>query len=300
MTAVASRRNSGFYTSSIASLASPFLIFFFALLLGRQQILLGQCMQADQIAHLVLDSQHNKNALSRQLLNELSHGLDRAAQDTDVKALLIRAEGNVFCSGADLVARNAKTDTKPRVGSIQRRLPVQAHRLIPTMLSVQVPIVCAVRGWAAGLGFHLALASDFCVAATDARFWEPFSSRGFTPDSGGTWLIPRLIGVARARELLLLGRELSGTEAHMWGLIHRAVVADEVDVVAGDLARSLADGPTVSLGLTKWLINVAGDADVETHLRNEAFALELSSRSTDFGEGLTAFRDKRPPAFEGR
>jgi 2-(1,2-epoxy-1,2-dihydrophenyl)acetyl-CoA isomerase len=138
------------------------------------------------------------------------------------------------------------------------------------------------------------------VAAADARFWEPFSSRGFTPDSGGTWLIPRLIGVARARELLLLGRELSGTEAQEWGLIHRAVTTDEVDVVAGELARSLAEGPTVSLGLTKWLINVAGDADVETHLRNEAFALELSSRSTDFREGLAAFRDKRPPAFEGR
>jgi 2-(1,2-epoxy-1,2-dihydrophenyl)acetyl-CoA isomerase len=249
---------------------------------------------------LTIDRPHTRNALDAHLMDVLIDRLDAAGQDESVRSILLRSAGVDFCSGADLVARNAPGGAKPRVGSIQRRLPTQAHRLVPTMLSVQVPIVCAVRGWAAGLGFHLALASDFCVASTTARFWEPFASRGFTPDSGGTWLLPRLVGVARARELLLLGRELSGSDALAWGLIHQAVPDDELDEVALTLASELAEGPTVALGLTKWLINVAADADIDTHLRNEAFALELSSRSQDFREGLVAFRDRRAPAFEGR
>jgi 2-(1,2-epoxy-1,2-dihydrophenyl)acetyl-CoA isomerase len=161
-------------------------------------------------------------------------------------------------------------------------------------------VVCAVQGWAAGIGFQLALASDFTVAAEDARFWEPFVQRGFTPDSGATWLLPRLVGPARARELLLLGRELSGTEAQEWGLVHRAVPAAEVTAAADALAATLAGGPTVAIGLTKWLLQAATDASLDQHLRDEAFALELSSRSEDFREGLRAFRDKRPPDFSGR
>jgi 2-(1,2-epoxy-1,2-dihydrophenyl)acetyl-CoA isomerase len=186
------------------------------------------------------------------------------------------------------------------VGSIQRRLPSTFHRLIPLMLETQVPIVSAVRGWAAGLGFHLALASDFCVAARDARFWEPFTARGFTPDSGATWLLPRLVGLARARQLLLLGEELSGEQAASWGLIHSAVDPDEVDDEAESLAVRLSSAPTVAVGLTKWLLSASTDTTLPDQLRQEAFALELSSRSEDFREGLAAFREKRDPRFAGR
>ena len=118
-----------------------------------------------------------------------------AGQDERVRVIVITANGDNFCAGADIIARNAPSETKPRVGSIQRRLPAQAHRLLPTLLTVQTPVVTAVRGWAAGIGFHVALASDFCVATESARFWEPFLARGFTPDSGGAWLLPRLAGV---------------------------------------------------------------------------------------------------------
>jgi len=144
------------------------------------------------------------------------------------------------------------------------------------------------------------MAADFCITAETARFWEPFIRRGFTPDSGGTWLLPRLVGLARARELVLLGRELSGREAADWGLVHRAVADELVDETATALARELAAGPTVALGLAKWLLHASAGADLPTHLRNEAFALELSSRSEDFREGLASFRDKRPPTFRGR
>ncbi|HEX3567887.1 MAG TPA: enoyl-CoA hydratase-related protein, partial [Acidimicrobiales bacterium] len=136
--------------------------------------------------------------------------------------------------------------------------------------------------------------------ADDARLWEPFSSRGFTPDSGATWLLPRLIGMTRTRELLLLGRRLRGSEAAEWGLVHQAVPADDVTAVADELVTTLAQGPTVALGLTKWLLQAGASLPLEDHLRNEGFAMELSSRSEDFREGLSAFKDHRPPEFKGR
>ena len=160
-------------------------------------------------------------------------------------------------------------------------------------------MVCKVRGFAAGIGFSLALAADFTIATDGARFWEPFTERGFTPDSGATWLLPRRVGEVRAREVLLLGRELSGAEAADWGAIHAAVSGDELDDAAEELVGTLANGPTVALGLAKWLLHAGRDASLDGHLRNEAFALELSSRSQDFREGMAAFRERRPPRFEG-
>jgi 2-(1,2-epoxy-1,2-dihydrophenyl)acetyl-CoA isomerase len=189
---------------------------------------------------------------------------------------------------------------KPRTGSIQRRLPAQAHRLVPLLCSVQVPVVCKVRGWAAGIGFQLALAADFTLAAHTARFWEPFAERGFTPDSGATWLLPRRVGMTRARELLLLGRALDGAEAADWGLVHRSVPPAELDEAVEDVVRRLSTGPTVALGLTKWLLHEGESLTLEQQLANEAFAMELSSRTEDFREGLRAFREKRPPEFGGR
>jgi 2-(1,2-epoxy-1,2-dihydrophenyl)acetyl-CoA isomerase len=172
--------------------------------------------------------------------------------------------------------------------------------LIAKVLTMQVPVVTAVRGTAAGIGLHLAVASDFCIAASDARFWEPFSARGFTPDSAGTWLLPRLIGPVATRRMLLLGRSLTGTEAADIGLIESAVDAPAVDDAADALAQELAAGPTVSLGLTKWLMLVGATTSLDDHLQNEALAMELSSRSEDFREGLRAFSERRPAEFTGR
>jgi 2-(1,2-epoxy-1,2-dihydrophenyl)acetyl-CoA isomerase len=254
------------------------------------------------ILRLTLDRPAKRNALDEAMIAGLVAALDAAGRDEDVRAIVLAGEGEHFCGGADIVARNAggADAPRPRVGSIQRRLPSQAHRLVPLVLSVQVPVVCRVQGWAAGIGFHLALASDFCVAADGARFWEPFAERGFTPDSGGTWLLPRLAGMVRARDLLLLGRELSAAEAVDWGLVRAAVPAGDLDAAVEELAARLAAGPTVALGLTKWLLLSGQSAPLDAHLHDEAMALELSSRSEDFREGLAAFRDKRPPRFTGR
>jgi len=252
------------------------------------------------VLRLTLDRPDRRNAIDDAMMSALIDAFDQAGRDEAVRVIVLSGNGDHFCGGADIVARNSASGERPRVGSIQRRVPAMAHRLIPLVLSVQVPVVCAVKGWAAGIGFQLALAADFTVVDRDAKLWEPFTERGFTPDSGATWLLPRLVGPMRARELLLLGRALTGEEAAAWGLVHRAVIGDEVDTEVDALVARLSTGPTVALGLTKWLLHAGADASLDGQLRNEAFALELSSRSEDFREGLAAFKEKRPPEFKGR
>ncbi|MFI5507608.1 enoyl-CoA hydratase/isomerase family protein [Mycobacterium sp. NPDC051804] len=252
------------------------------------------------VLRLTLDRQRKRNAVDDTILDALIGHLVEAGIDESVRVIRIGAEGPDFCAGSDLVASNARSERKPRVGSTQRRLPNKANRLIPLMLETQVPIVTVVRGWAAGLGFHIAMASDFCIAADDARFWEPFMARGFTPDSGAAWLLPRLIGMVRTRQLLMLGEEISGVDAAGWGVIQGAHPDDQLDSAAEELVCKLAAAPTVALGLTKWLLQSSNGLDLDRHLQNEAMALELSSRSDDFKEGLAAFRDKREARYQGR
>ena len=252
------------------------------------------------VLRLVLTRPEKRNAIDDDMTAGLIEAIDAANRDESVRAILLTGAGDHFCAGADIVARNTPTGERPRVGSIQRRLPSLAHRLVSLVCEVQVPVVCAVRGWCAGIGLHLAVAADVTVAASDATFWEPFAQRGFTPDSGGTWLLPKRVGMVRARELLLLGRRLTGDEAAAWGLVHAAVPPDSLDATAEELLGRLASGPTVALGLTKWLLHQGETRALREHLADEAFALELSSRSEDFREGFTAFREKRDPDFRGR
>jgi 2-(1,2-epoxy-1,2-dihydrophenyl)acetyl-CoA isomerase len=252
---------------------------------------------ADAVLRVTLDRPSRRNAITDEMIYDLIDLLERAGEDERVRALLVTGAGNDFCSGFDLSGRGGFPQ---RTGATQRRLPGHAHRLVSLLTTTQVPIVAAVRGFAAGVGLHVALAADFCVAADDARIWEPFVQRGFTPDSGGTWLVPRLVGVARAKELLLLGDEISGRTAADWGLIHRSVPLDEVDGVASALAQRLASGPTVAIGLTKTLIREGLDANLDAHLAREALTIELSTRSDDFKEGMRALAEKRAADFTGR
>jgi 2-(1,2-epoxy-1,2-dihydrophenyl)acetyl-CoA isomerase len=262
----------------------------------------GLDVHVDQaVLQLTFNAHERRNALTDVSIAALIRALETAATDQDLRAVLIAGAGAHFCSGFDIVARNSRDGAdRPRTGSIQRRLPSQANRLIPLLLEIQLPIVCAVRGWAVGIGAQIALAADFTVTATDAVFWYPFLRRGFTPDSGSTWLLPRVVGPSRARELLILGRQLSGTEATEWGIAYRAVEPDMVAKTAVDLALSLATGPTVAIGLTKSLLNLSPEQDLRRQLVDEAFAMELSSRSPDFREGMKAFAERRAPVFGGQ
>jgi 2-(1,2-epoxy-1,2-dihydrophenyl)acetyl-CoA isomerase len=257
--------------------------------------------QDGPVLRLTLDRPAKRNALTDGMVAALADAIEAAGNDEGVRVILLTATGDHFCSGFDIVSRNAgKTGNRPRAGSIQRRLPSQAHRLIPVICQTQVPVVTAVRGWAAGIGLALALAADVTVAAEDATFWAPFAARGFTPDSGLTWLLPRRVGEVRARRLLLLGERINGEVAAGWGLIDSAVPAPSLDEAAERLVRTLSESPTVALGLTKWLLHSGRELALDGALRNEAFAMELSSRSEDFREGMAAFTGKRAPKFTGR
>ncbi len=251
------------------------------------------------LLRIVIDRPERKGALDVGAVRRVVGILEAAATDDSLRAVLLTSTGADFCSGSDWVASNEGGE-KPRPGSVQRRTPLQAHRLVSLLLEIQLPVVCAVRGWAAGLGCQLALAADFTVATEDSRFWLPFVKRGFTPDSGATWLVPRLVGVARAKELLLLGHDVSGADAADWGMIHRAVPDEELDATVATLVSELLAGATVAVGLTKRCLHGALDGGITEAMASESMALELSSRTADFREGLLAFKEHRDPAFRGR
>jgi 2-(1,2-epoxy-1,2-dihydrophenyl)acetyl-CoA isomerase len=253
------------------------------------------------VLRIRFDRADRRNALTDAIVYALVDTIDAAGSDESVRVIEITAAGDHFCSGFDLGdRRSGGAAPKPRITSIHRRMHAHVNRLIPAMLESQTPIVCAVRGWCIGLGLDIALAADFTVTADDARLWAPFTTFGFTPDSGASWLLPRLAGVARAKEMLLLGEKVSGADAASWGLVHRAVPGDTLDATAGELVDRLEHAPTVAVGLTKLLIHRGLTADLPRHLHDEAWAMEVSSRSDDFKEHGAAATERRDPDYRGR
>jgi 2-(1,2-epoxy-1,2-dihydrophenyl)acetyl-CoA isomerase len=250
------------------------------------------------VLRVTLDRPSRRNSLTQLMIGTLVDTLTDAAADDSLRAIHIRGAGDDFCAGADWVATNNRQ--RPRAGDLVRRIPHGAHRVIELIGSIQLPVVCSVQGWAVGFGCNLALAADFTVAATDAMFWEPFVDRGFSPDSGSTWLLPRLVGLARARRMLLLGEQVRATDAADWGLIHQAVSPSELDSTAEELLQRLACGPTVAIGLAKQALGFGQHATLSQSLTQELFNLELSCRTSDFKEGLEAFQQRRDPKFHGR
>jgi 2-(1,2-epoxy-1,2-dihydrophenyl)acetyl-CoA isomerase len=250
------------------------------------------------VLRITLDRPSRRNTLNHPMIDELVDVLSGAARDDQLRAIHIRGAGNDFCAGSDLSA--AGSGERPRTGDLTRRVPLQAHRVIELIGTIALPVVCTVRGWAAGLGCNLALAADFTVATDDAVFWEPFIPRGFSADSGSTWLLPRLVGLARARRMLLLGEKVSGVDAADWGMIHDAVAPAEVDAASEELLSRLAAGPTVAIGLTKQAMHTGQFTTLTQTMNQELYNLELTCRTTDFKEGVAAFRERRTPDFTGR
>ena len=250
------------------------------------------------ILHVTLERPSTRNALSHSMIDTFVDVLTEAATDDSLRAIHLTGDGGDFCSGADWVATNS--GERPRTGDLVRRIPHAANRVIELVHSIQLPVVCNVRGWAAGLGCNLALAADFTVAAEDAVFWEPFIDRGFSPDSGSTWLLPRLVGIARAKSMLLLGEKVGASDAAAWGLIHHCVPTADLQATVDALLSRLASGPTVAIGLAKQAIHHGQHATLTQSMNQELFNLELSCRTNDFKEGLAAFGEKRTPEFGGR
>jgi 2-(1,2-epoxy-1,2-dihydrophenyl)acetyl-CoA isomerase len=255
--------------------------------------------QDGAVLRVCFNRPERRNSLTDPIVYALIDTVDAAASDESVRVIHLGGEGEHFCSGFDLGERTPGPE-RPRVGSVHRRMNGHVNRLIPAMLSCQTPIVCTARGWIIGLGLDILLATDFAVVADDARLWAPFTTFAFTPDSGATWLIPRLAGVARARDMLMLGEKVSGADAASWGLVHRAAPAGDLQAVSRQLVERLAAAPTVAVGLTKLLVFRALTADLTSHMADEAWAMEVSSRSEDFREYGLAKQERREPRFTGR
>jgi 2-(1,2-epoxy-1,2-dihydrophenyl)acetyl-CoA isomerase len=247
---------------------------------------------------LRLDRPDRLNAITDEMLLGLIDHLEAAGSDEEIRVIHLSGAGANFCSGFDMSLRGGEGE-KPRIGATQRRMRWHVNRLLPALLETQTPIVTTVSGWAIGLGMNVALASDFVIAADDARFWAPFTQAGFTPDSGASWLLPRLVGTARAREIIMLAPKISGAQAEAWGMIHRAVPLDQVEAETEALLAQLAASATVAVGLSKLLINRSLEVDLNRQLQDEGLAMEVSSRSQDFHEASRAKRENRDVKFTG-
>lgn len=251
-----------------------------------------------QVSYITLNRPEVLNALTpgqRDLLVEL---LDRASADPDVRAVVLTGTGRGFCAGADL--RGASGAGARVSGDVARTLRLGAQRLIAAVLDCEKPVIAAVNGTAAGLGAHLAFACDLVLAAESAKFIEVFVRRGLVPDGGGAYLLPRLIGPRRAKELMFFGEALTAREAERLGLVNRVLEDEELAKTAREWAERLATGPTRALALTKQLVNASLDTDRAGAFAAEAAAQEINMTTEDAQEGVASFVERRSPEYRGR
>jgi 2-(1,2-epoxy-1,2-dihydrophenyl)acetyl-CoA isomerase len=255
----------------------------------------------DAVTVLTLDDPATMNAAGVDLAAELLGALKKAAfGPSPARALVITGEGRGFCSGANLQAGpgggELDGDGKPDAGAA---LETIYNPLVTFIREMPVPLVTAVNGAAAGVGCSIALLGDLIVAGESAYFLQAFRRIGLVPDGGSTYLLPRMIGKARAMEMALLGERISAAKALEWGLINRLTSDADLMPTAMTLAEALATGPA-SLGLSRQTLWASMDSDWETQLRRERLAQRAAGKTRDFAEGVGAFLAKRPAIFEGR
>ncbi len=259
----------------------------------------------DGVARLTLNRPQAGNALTPEQRNRIIALLEEANADLATRVIVIGAQGKHFCTGADLRADRGSGPPRPEgaperpTGTVARMIATGAQRLIASVLDCEKPVIAAVGGTAAGIGAHLALAADLVVASEDARFIEVFVRRGIIPDGGGAYLLPRLVGLHQAKELMFFGDDLSAGEALRIGLINRVVPPAELDAAVRGWAERLAAGPTVAIGLAKRLLNRSLESDRLTAFAEEAAAQELAMSSIDAQEGVASFVERRPTQFKG-
>jgi 2-(1,2-epoxy-1,2-dihydrophenyl)acetyl-CoA isomerase len=254
----------------------------------------------DGIAWITLNRPAVANALAPEQRDRLIELFQACGRDPEVRVVVLRSTGRHFCAGADLERIRASRDgDASRVGAGRDRILTGALRLISCILDCAKPVVCAVNGTAAGLGLHLALACDLVVAGASARFFEPFVLRGLVVDSAGAYLLPRLIGLQRAKELAFLGGKLDAAQAHHYGMVNRVVPDEELQAATQELAAALAASATSAIGLSKRLFNSSFEGGREQLFLQEAMSVEMQSRADDVTEGVTAFIQHRDPHFTG-
>jgi len=258
------------------------------------------------IARITIAAPDRGNALRADMRDRLSERFDLASEDLAVRAVILRGEGDRhFCTGAALGGPQRPTPPKPdgapdrASGEVARMIRQGWQRLVSSILDCEKPVIAAVNGTAAGGGAQLVLAADLVVMAEDAKLIEVFVRRGIMPDAGGAYLLPRIVGLHRAKEMMFLGDDVPAAEAERIGIANRVVPADQLDATVDELAQRFTTLPTRAIALTKRMANRSFESSREQSFDDEALFQELVTATEDSREGLASFAERRPPQFNG-
>jgi len=244
------------------------------------------------VVTVTMNRPEKKNAANSVMWNELRDTWNEISIDPDVRAVVMTGAGDAFCSGADLGGQRQEMHQLQAMNMI--------HKTIQALYSIMVPVVAKVNGVAAGAGMNMALACDLIVASDQARFSEIFARRGLSMDFGGTWILPRMIGLHKAKELAFFGDVISAEQAAEFGIVNKLVPHAELDETVDDWTDRLASGPPLALAMTKRLLTMNATADFSAALEAEGYAQTVNFATSDTKEAVSAFLDKREPHFRGR
>jgi 2-(1,2-epoxy-1,2-dihydrophenyl)acetyl-CoA isomerase len=254
----------------------------------------------DHVAVIILNRPEQANGMNMELIMELAAAAshcDALVNAHQVRAVVITGEGRIFCAGGDIHSFKSFGDDVSREIA---RLAGYLHEATATFMHMKAPVITAVNGAAAGAGFSLAIMGDIVIASQSASFMLAYTAIGLSPDGAATWHLPRIVGLRRAQEMLLLNRKLSADEALQWGLVTKVVADEQLMHETMALAKKLANGPTNAFGTVKMLLNASDKNSPEQQMALEAENLSALSSSIDGQEGIRAFLDKRKPVFQGK
>jgi 2-(1,2-epoxy-1,2-dihydrophenyl)acetyl-CoA isomerase len=252
------------------------------------------------VAWVTLNRPEVRNALKPEMREELIDAIGVVGADLDLRCLVITGAGEGFCSGADISGAGSRQGQKRVAGMARDAIRGGSQRLFRTLWELETPTIAAVNGVAAGIGCHIAFACDLVIASEKARFIEVFARRGIVPDGGGAYILPRLIGLAKAKEMVFFAEPWGAADAERIGLVNKVVAPEALEQAATEWAERLAAGPTKALGLAKRLLNRSLESDLSTSLEEEALVQELINQTDDIKEGMIAFGERRHPTFTGR
>lgn len=265
--------------------------------MGFQTIIVSK---ENHIARVTLNRPEKLNAVNGQMISELTTAFNNIAEDEEVRVLLLTGAGRAFCAGADIGEDKDSVFNERDPERIRQRIKSEHQTVLLALRRIKVPTIAVVNGIASGMGFEMALASDIRIGSENARFMVAFTRIGLVASVGGTWFMPRVMGLPKAAEFTFTGDFLEAKEAEKMGVINRLVSADKLEEETMTLARKIAEGPPISIRLAKQQLYEGLLTDLETSLDTAAANQAITILSQDLKEGIAAFREKRRPVFKGR